>query len=254
MNHLRKLARVFAFLSIYMLTPAWAETQTPNATMAGTAVAMTDIAKADPGGQSDGMKRGERLLAEAGPMPWGHGGQFGRCERPGGGPGPRFGGDGPPPPPAHFGPDRLAIMLSGIETEIGIRANQLDAWRNFTDSLLAVMARPMPPFADKAPDAGSQPPAQEPFAIAKRIADNAVERGHHAEDLLKAIDALKKTLTPEQLAKVTEIEAKLAALRGGPHRFGPPPHGWEHGPGHGPGPDSGPGPDGPGDGQEPSHE
>jgi hypothetical protein len=61
-----------------------------------------------------------------------------------------------------------------------------------------------------------------------------IERGRHAEDLKKAIETLKGKLTPEQLTKVADIEARLARPGGpGPH-FGPP-HGA------GPGPDDGPG-------------
>jgi len=55
----------------------------------------------------------------------------------------------------------------------------------------------------------------EPFAHAQRLANNAIERGRHAEDLAKAIEALKGKLTPEQLAKVAEIEARLGERHGG---------------------------------------
>ena len=47
----------------------------------------------------------------------------------------------------------------------------------------------------EASDAGAKP---EPFAHAQRLADNAIERGKHAQDLAKAIEALKSKLTPEQ--------------------------------------------------------
>jgi hypothetical protein len=97
------------------------------------------------------------------------------------------------------GPRRLAERLNVFETEIGIRADQLDAWRDFTDASLAMMRRPR--ITDTADEA--------PFALARRMAGHAIARAKSAEALLKAVDALKVKLTPEQLTKVAEIEARI---------------------------------------------
>ena len=136
--------------------------------------------------------------------PWHHG-KWARCDA-----AQRGMGFSQEPP----GPGRLAERLNVFETEIGIRADQLDAWRDFTDATLAVMRRPQ--FANAADTA--------PFALARSMAGNAIARAKSAEDLLKAVDALKTKLTPEQLAKVAEIEARIRAhFRGGPGSdFGPP--------------------------------
>ena len=80
------------------------------------------------GESSDGMRRGSH-----------HHGKLSRCDVPHHGRGFKHGWHG-------RGPDRLAQRLSIVETEIGIRANQLDVWRDFTDAMLAVMKRP--PFPD----------------------------------------------------------------------------------------------------------
>jgi hypothetical protein len=131
------------------------------------------------------------------------------------------GGIGRPPHPP------LAARLAETETEIGIRAGQLDAWRDFTDALIAVIEPPKPPQRPLETEARKVP---EPFALATRIGTDAVARGQKAEALLKSIEALRAKLTPEQLTKLAAVEERLR-----PH--GPPP---SFGPGRGILPDAAP--------------
>jgi hypothetical protein len=156
-----------------------------------------------------------------------YGGKMMRCNAqhagPGFGPGAGHGWHG------GGGPDMLARRLGMMETEIGIRANQLDAWRDFTDALLATAK---PPFGPNASTSDSD--GKEPFALAQRLADNAIARAKSGQDLLKAVDALRTKLTPEQLTKVAELEARFRAH----HPHGPRPDFGPPSPDHGAKPDA----------------
>jgi LTXXQ motif family protein len=112
------------------------------------------------------------------------------------------------------GSDRLAEKLSAMETEIGIRANQLDAWRDFTDALLAMMKPALPPKPTTPADTSPTEAKPEAFAKAQRLADETIARAKSAETLSKAIETLRSTLTPEQLAKVQSIEEQFSAHHG----------------------------------------
>ena len=133
------------------------------------------------------------------------------------------------------GPERLAQRLAAMETQIGIRADQLDDWRDFTDALQATMK---PPFKHPAGPAKKAPgKTAEPFSFAEGLANRTIERAGEAEKLKAAVAKLRTTLTPEQLEKVTQIEDRFRARMA--HH-----HGWKHGGGkHGkPGLDARPAP------------
>jgi hypothetical protein len=98
------------------------------------------------------------------------------------------------------GPHFIAHMLAALENEIGIRQEQLEAWRNFTDALLAVTQPPRPPAALGKVEA---------FAMPTAIAADLAERAKRAEDLMIAVSNLRSTLTPDQLERAKRAEAAL---------------------------------------------
>jgi hypothetical protein len=130
---------------------------------------------------------------------------------------------------------RLAKQLAGVETAIGIRSDQLDAWRRFTSLLVAFASPQWPDMAMTGPDdedadgdpamapdaatsdedTGDDDAAMAPapsgdttgtkpdtgsssFGPLGFMVDRAIERGDKAKELKDAMAKLDAVLTPEQ--------------------------------------------------------
>ncbi|SDA98143.1 hypothetical protein [Mesorhizobium qingshengii] len=111
--------------------------------------------------------------------------------------------------PQHMGPPpefMLAARLSLLEMQIGVRAEQLDAWRGYTSALQAVLTPPRPDHGPGGPGTNAanlapqgDPTVPDPFGLQEQLADDVTLRAVEAGKLADAIAALRDTLTPEQL-------------------------------------------------------
>ena len=112
---------------------------------------------------------------------------------------------GPKHHKGHHGPRaglHMANKLSAMETAIGIRSNQLDAWRKYTSSLVDLVENKAPApkeKADAAPDAAKAKPI-----YGEPIADRALDRAEKAKAFKAAAEDLRKVLDPDQLKKMED--------------------------------------------------
>ncbi|MGQ2906061.1 MAG: hypothetical protein ACT6RL_19910 [Neoaquamicrobium sediminum] len=120
-------------------------------------------------------------------------------------------------PPAPIGLD-VAARLSVLETYVGITADQQEAWRFYTSSVIALFDRPIPMEPQGGPmaeDEGGKP--QQPNGVpgnvplfSERLAQVMIERGEKAQALRDAIANLRDALDEEQLARLGADERAFA--------------------------------------------
>lgn len=131
--------------------------------------------------------------------------------------GPEAEGPKGPRGPEHFkGPHagmHMAEKLSAMETALGIRSNQLDAWRKYTSSLVDLVdVTPPPP---PAPDAKPAPDAVKPI-FGEPIADRAIDRAEKAKKFKTAAEELRKVLDADQLNKLERYALPHPGPKDGP--------------------------------------
>lgn len=116
-------------------------------------------------------------------------------------------------------------VLAAQETVLGIRPDQANAWRAYASALIDVIPDGRRAERWTAPGAAT---SAGPFDLTQDVADAMIERAEKGRRLGEAIAALKPLLTPEQLERAQQMQARLlrrlvrfAELRGmveaGPH-------------------------------------
>lgn len=96
---------------------------------------------------------------------------------------------------------RLVKRLSAMETAIGIRSNQLDAWRKYSSSLVDMVGSMHemrgPKLADNAKAKNE--------IFGERAADHMISQAKKAEAFKSAAAQLRKTLDVDQLRRLNEM-------------------------------------------------
>lgn len=96
----------------------------------------------------------------------------------------------------------LASDLARLEVYVGIRVEQMNAWRDYTAALQDLLA-PQRKLAGLYEQPPFDPPGpKDPFDREQKLADEVSRRGQAAERLEAAIAALRTTLTPAQLDRL----------------------------------------------------
>lgn len=98
------------------------------------------------------------------------------------------------------------LLLSAQETALGIRSDQMDAWRGYTTALIALL--PSGERLGRWTEEKHRAEAQA-FDLAQDIAIAAIERAEKARALQDAVSTLKTALTPEQMSMAKQMQATL---------------------------------------------
>lgn len=101
----------------------------------------------------------------------------------------------PPPPP---GPLDIAGLLAAQEIALGIRADQLDAWRAYAAAVVDMVDL----------DPITPPRTPEPFGLSQALATRAVAEGKKAQTVLDARAALVARLSAPQLETAGKLTGR----------------------------------------------
>ena len=100
------------------------------------------------------------------------------------------------------------LLLSAQETALGIRSDQMDAWRGYSTALIALL--PTGERLGRWTEEKQRADAQA-FDLAQDLASAAIERAEKARALQAAVSTLKAALTPEQMSMARQMQATLVA-------------------------------------------